>query len=291
MKRSRVAKLISFVAAFVVASMMLATDPVAVVNDPDEQIDIAGLRVAVWKPSSGSGRFPLVLFSHGLFGCKTQSNYLLRALANRGMLVAAPDHKDMSPICPQGLSPTSLPLDLISPLHWNPALRKDRRDDIRALRTALEASAVYGPSIDPNRAALVGHSLGGYTALGLAGAWPSWRMDRLTAVVALASYARPLLIKGELDEISVPVMVQGGDRDRIAPAEWQELVYDKVEAPGCKVIYEGARHFAWTALDTIGDYHHATAAAAAGFLAAAFAGRIPTTADLPSSSSAPTECK
>jgi predicted dienelactone hydrolase len=63
-------------------------------NAPDRMVQVSGLDVAVWLPSSGSGPHPFVLFSHGFGGCKTQSSYLMRALAQRGILVAAPDHKD-----------------------------------------------------------------------------------------------------------------------------------------------------------------------------------------------------
>lgn len=260
-------------------------------DEPDEQVTLAGLNVAVWKPSSGTGPFPLVLFSHGLWGCKTQSNYLMRALAERGMLVAAPDHKDVSLACPKALVPSSLAFDLVIRLYWNPNLRKDRRDDIRELRTALGTSTTYGRLIDPNRTALVGHSLGGYTVLGLAGGWPGWKMNGVTAVVALASYARPLLAKGQLETVSTPVMIQGGKKDDYAPSSWQELVYDTVEAPGCEVIYDEAEHFAWTALDRVGSYHDHTARSVGNFLEAAFEGRVATVADVPPSNLASIECR
>lgn len=295
MARCHVGRLVSWTA---VVGLWLATPgPAPAVaaddpNKPNEKETIAGLEVAIWRPSAGNGPFPLVLFSHGLHGCREQSNYLMRALADHGMLVAAPDHKDSGPLCDVPGTTKQLPADLLVPLHWNPNLRKDRGDDIKALRAALEKDAKYGPLIDPRRTALVGHSLGGYTALGLAGAWPGWKMDRITAVVGLASYIQPLLIsEGELDKIAVPVMLQGGRLDLIAPEPVQNFAYGAFKAPGCKIIYPDAGHLVWTSLDKTGKYHDATAKAAVGFLTAAFAGRTPTNADLPSSPLGSAECK
>lgn len=284
----------SAIRIFVACLLAVAAPASAAAADtPDEQVEMAGLEVAVWKPASGAGPFPLVLFSHGLFGCKTQSNYLMRALAERGMLVAAPDHEDASPACPRLSADASFPADLANPGSWNDGLRASRGKNLRDLRAALEADGRLGAMIDPDRAALVGHSLGGYTVLGLAGGWPAWStgMGKVTAVVALASFARPLLRNGELDAIPVPVMVQGGLLDGVAPALEQAAVYAAIEAHGCKVLYTGADHFAWTALDLFGLHHEPTARTVAGFLAAAFAGRVPTKADVPPSISAAVECK
>lgn len=38
---------------------------------------------------------------------------------------------------------------------------------------------------------LAGHSLGGYTVLGVGGGWPSWRLSGLKAILAMAPYALP----------------------------------------------------------------------------------------------------
>ena len=45
-------------------------------------------------------------------------------------------------------------------------------------------------AFDWKRCGLVGHSLGGYTLLGLGGAWPSWRFDGIKAVLALSPYVQ-----------------------------------------------------------------------------------------------------
>src|SRR5687768_1799078 len=67
------------------------------VTDPDRTEQIAGRETVIWLPPGTDGPHPLVLFSHGAGGCNTQSAFLMRALAQDGMLVAAPNHKAMAP--------------------------------------------------------------------------------------------------------------------------------------------------------------------------------------------------
>lgn len=54
-----------------------------------ETDNIAGLRVAVWRPVNPLGPSPLVVFSHGYRGIAAQSEDLMRALARAGYLVIA----------------------------------------------------------------------------------------------------------------------------------------------------------------------------------------------------------
>jgi predicted dienelactone hydrolase len=256
------------------------------VRDPDLLIEVAGLDVAVWKPAGGARSYPLVLFSHGFGGCKTQSTYLMRALADDGMLVVAPDHRDKGDDCPAGV-PEDLPPDLLQ--SWGPSFADYRRDDLRKLRAALPAEPRLSEwPIDPARVALVGHSLGGYTVLGLAGAWPDWKMDAIAAVVALAPFSQPLGSDGSRPEIGVPVLFQVGSEDKVrmipatfpasTPADEALRIFTATPAPACIVDYQGAGHFAWTDLKP--EFHGVTAAAVIAFLDEVFAGHIPTEAVL-----------
>jgi predicted dienelactone hydrolase len=173
---------------------------------PNQVGQVAGLEVAFWLPLAGSaGPRTLILFSHGFGGCKTQSDFLMRALADSGMVVAAPDHRDNQ--CTTGRPPTCLPQNLVDPRNWSPTFYDDRRDDMRRLRAELERNGTPAGPVDPTRVVLVGHSLGGYTALALAGGWPAWRSDGVAAVVALAPFAQPLIQSGgALGTISAPVL-------------------------------------------------------------------------------------
>ena len=74
-------------------------------------------------------------------------------------------------------------------------------------------NSFQGVPIDSSRVGISGHSLGGYTALGLAGAWPSWKDLRIKAVLALSPHCSPFLLKGDLGHMDIPVMYQGGTID------------------------------------------------------------------------------
>ena len=155
---------------------------------PGETRTINGAKVDLWLPSGGTPPFTLVLFSHGVSGCRNQSAYILAALAEAGMIVAAPDHEDHR--CDQKLGLDALPPEFYRPIGFDDAKYAGRRKQLHQLRTTLLADPKLGPKIDPTKLALIGHSLGGYTILGLAGALPGATPPGLRAVVALAPYLR-----------------------------------------------------------------------------------------------------
>jgi len=58
---------------------------------------IGGIDVVVWTPSAGvRENLAVLMFSHALYMCPTQSRYLTAALADAGYLVIAPRHSDSS---------------------------------------------------------------------------------------------------------------------------------------------------------------------------------------------------
>jgi predicted dienelactone hydrolase len=140
------------------------------------------LAVNVWYPSKGDGqkvardddrifqsdpvysdatirdgRFPLVLLSHGSGGRVDGMGWIAAKLAEAGFIVAGPNH-------PGTTSGDSTPA--ASPKIW------ERTQDISVLITALAADHRWQSSIDQSRIGVLGFSLGGITALELAGARP-----------------------------------------------------------------------------------------------------------------------
>jgi len=215
-----------------------------------ESAQIAGLRVSIWRPAA-AGRAPLVIFSHGFHGTSTQSAFLMRALAAAGYLVIAPNHKDAG----MGGGLRERPeMGFGKPDSWTEATYRDRRDDITSLVRALKADPQWTAAIDWSQFALAGHSLGGYTVLALAGAWPSWKLPEVKAVLALSPYAAPFIEKHTLRGLAVPVMYQGGTRDiGITPGIGKGGgAFDQTPAPAEYVEFQGAGHLAWT--DLVRDF-------------------------------------
>jgi len=235
---------------------------VGTTRHPVAEVNIAGRRVAMWKPAgvAPSDGFPVILFSHGFTGCGTQSDFLTEALAQAGYFVLAPNHHDAG--CGTGLrhegalfaklatTPSEAPFR--KPEVWTEATYRDRGADLEALLDALlKEKSCQGIAIDSRRIGLAGHSLGGYTVLALAGAWPSWKDGRVKAVLAMSPYCAPFILKGDLGHLAVPVMYQGGTLDLgISPyVRRPGGAYDLTSNPKYFLDLAGAGHFAWTNLN------------------------------------------
>jgi predicted dienelactone hydrolase len=229
-----------------------------------------GLAYRAWLPADFASRHhdvPLILFSHGFGGCAEQSRTLTRALADAGYAVLAPNHRDegcarfngnmLNALKAGGLRPEQ---PFTAPGAWNADTETSRRDDIEALLAYALSHAPYKEAIDPAHIALMGHSLGGYTVLGIAGGWESWRDPRIKCVLTLSPYAAPFVTAKRMGAIAVPVMYQTGTRDiGIGPVLLKHGGYEQTKARKYLLELKGAGHFAWTELNpvfqkTIADY-------------------------------------
>ena len=220
-----------------------------------ETTTLDGVAVDVWTregvPQSGDPvREPVIVFSHGFHGCATQSRFLMEAFASAGYFVVAPNHRDAS--CRGGLKRLADRLrDAFQrPASWTDESFRDRADDIRRVIAALENDERFADRVDLSRLALAGHSLGGYTVLGLAGAWRSWHLPHVKAVLALSPYSQPFLVQDTLGGLTVPVMYQGGTLDFGVLPELRKnsAAFDLSPEPKYFVNFYGATHFVWTNL-------------------------------------------
>lgn len=215
----------------------------------EETLSIAGLDVIVWRPAAArKPALPIVIFSHGFHGCATQSGFLLNAFAAAGYLVVAPNHADAS--CGGGHANATDPPEhaFDQPALWDEATYRGRANDIRRLIDALRTDPAWQGRIDWTRLGLAGYSLGGYTMLGLGGAWPGWRLDGVKAVLALAPYVQPFLVRRTLGGLVAPVMYQGGTLDfEINPWLGKRAgAYESSPGPKYYVEMQQAGHSAWT---------------------------------------------
>ncbi|MCG8707284.1 alpha/beta fold hydrolase [Brenneria sp. 4F2] len=102
-----------------------------------------------------AGLHPLVIISHGYGGNWRNQLWLAHQLAKKGYVVAAPNHpgttsNDMKPAVAAKL--------------WL------RPEDVSRVITALQADSSIAGNTAPGQVAVIGHSLGGWTALAIAGA-------------------------------------------------------------------------------------------------------------------------
>ncbi len=212
---------------------------------------LAGRDVVIWSPPKSTSPEPLILFSHGLIGPNTQSRFLTEALAKNGYWVVAPDHSRDAIESP--------------PEQWSDATAKNRKEDMQAVLEALKKDPAYNKKMDFTHIGLAGHSLGGYTVLGLAGAWDSWRLPGVKAVLALAPVTAPYMANHTLENISAPVMYQGATADTLSAAIGERgNAYDQTPAPKYFIDLQDEAHKAWRD-DTKGPHDTIAAYAIAFF--------------------------
>lgn len=101
-----------------------------------------------------SGAHPLVVFSHGLGGNWRNEAWLATRLAAEGYVVAAPDHP--------GTTTFNRSKDEAADL-------SERPKDLSHVIDAVLGRPNMAGTIDPARIAVLGHSLGGWTAIEIAG--------------------------------------------------------------------------------------------------------------------------
>lgn len=224
--------------------------------------------VAVWTPSppeadeegesDGAGeRLPLFLFSHGYGGSGGSYTYLTERIAAAGWIVVAPDHSDaVSVMRLREDDEIGNVLQLIRTVkalvteEFDFEEHRYRIDEATAVLDGILAHERFGARIDPTRIAVGGHSFGGYTTLGMAGAIPGRADPRVDGVVLLS----PGLFMYEADDfarVEVPTLYMLGENelaDERGP--WTKLdlsrvAYDSFPKPKHLLVLEDGRHLSF----------------------------------------------
>ncbi len=201
--------------------------------------------------SLADGFHPLVVFSHGYRGCADQSVFITEQLARQGFIVAAVTHADAS--CASESAGTVEGPAFKDTASWTDKKYWDRKEDVSALIDYMlssnnDSSSPFYKKVNESRITGMGHSLGGYTILGMVGGWSSWTDSRIKAALLLSPFAQPFLdTDGNLSGVKVPVMFQGGTLD-IGITPHLPDVYAKVSKPKYFLVLTRASHFAWTNL-------------------------------------------
>lgn len=105
--------------------------------------------------SPASAKHPLVVLSHGYRGNWRNLSWLVSALVGQGYIVAAPDHPGTTTFDRRPAEAAKL---------W------ERTHDMSRVIDRLTTDNTLAGTVDPQRIAAIGHSLGGWTVTALAGA-------------------------------------------------------------------------------------------------------------------------
>ncbi len=242
---------VSFIKYQTIAFAVLFCMAITHARADEQSVKLAGMDVTVWSQDlSAPVKRPIIIFSHGFHGCATQSRFLTEAFAGAGYLVFAPNHRDAT--CGGGKAQWSdrpeVPFWKIGV--WNQDSFRDRADDICKLIAAIKTDERFRDLVDWEHFGLAGHSLGGYTVLGLGGAWPSWKLPGVKAILALSPYTQPFVQHKSLTDLGAPVMYQGGTFDfGITPSlQKSQGAYDQSPQSKYYIEFRKAGHFAWTDL-------------------------------------------
>ncbi|NJR38572.1 MAG: hypothetical protein HC781_06645 [Leptolyngbyaceae cyanobacterium CSU_1_4] len=237
---------------------------------------LAPLRPAADAQPAPSSNAPLIVISHGLGSDRSTYAYLAQQLASYGFAVAVPEHpgsssQQIQALISGGANEVTTPSEFV-----------DRPLDIHYLLDQLETLSQTDPRfagrINLKQVGVIGQSLGGYTALALAGAEinqeqlardcqnsdtlnlslllqcralqlpqfkPTFRDDRVKAIIAINPIGSSLLGKTDLSKINIPVLIISSTADTVAPALLEQILPFTWLQTSDKylMLLEGGTHF------------------------------------------------
>ena len=183
------------------------------------------LAVAMGAPVEGDG-LPLVIISHGNGGSPWTHRGTAAHLARAGFVVALPEHPG------NGRSDNSLA--------FTAANLENRPRHLRLVLDAAFRDEELGTRLAPSSVGLIGHSIGAYTALALAGGQPTSfpkeepdgvarpvsvvRDERVRALVLLAPASVWYMAEGALADVQLPILMRAGALDHHAPPLHGEII-------------------------------------------------------------------
>lgn len=201
--------------------------------------------VRIYRPVSAPGPRPAVFFSHGLGGSPGSYDYLGRHWAGHGFLSVHPKHAGTDDRIFTG------PMDAAEAMRRaaaDPEQWLVRPEDIRfcadrLLGMSADASSPWRGSVDPERLAAAGHSMGATTAQACAGRLlrdsggnpRGFRDERMRVCIALSpSSGGPELAALEYGDFRVPCLHMTGTRDASpiggTRLEHRRVPYDTIRA-------------------------------------------------------------
>ena len=216
------------------------------------------LRTVVWYPAQGSaggavksnvapapGRFPVVIFSHGLTSSPEAMQGVTTKLAAAGFVVAAPAY----PFTSNGAATfdagdmTNQPADASMVI-------------TQVLRLDTKSGDLLAGHLDTARVGAGGHSAGGFTTAGMLSG--TNRDERVKAGIIISGGS----LGGQFSGAATPVLFIHGDRDAVVNYAKGRAAYDKLTWPKAFVTIIGGDHVSPvsnpTAMKTMIDFLRST---------------------------------
>ncbi|MCH7763547.1 MAG: dienelactone hydrolase family protein [Candidatus Marinimicrobia bacterium] len=196
-----------------------------------------------------SGKYPLLILSHGVTGFRQVHTALIEELSSHGYIVVAPDH---TYDCNLTVFPNGTIADYRSDITGLPDSVKIRRQqlntrvaDIKFILDQISITSELATQIDFNRIGVIGHSYGGATVIQSA-----YEDDRIKAVVSLDSWMNPLpdhvLNKGIIQPFLSLGRPYWGDSDYPTSPELLEKFMENLDSNSFHFILKDSRHLDFT---------------------------------------------
>ncbi len=211
------------------------------------------LLVRATYPQS-TGRFPVIVFSHGAFGSKDAYDPLVRHWVSHGYVVLQPTHGDsislMDPAMKVNVFRSKNPFEVVDiNKHW-----RTRAEEIALIVRSLDQlesqHAALRDKLDADRIAVGGHSYGGQTTqlvgglqLGVDLMVPNLRALLMLSPPGPDEQATPTMYR----RLTAPTLVVTGSRDNSPRTgkgyQWRLKTYDLLPAqPKYLLFIEDAEH-------------------------------------------------
>jgi fermentation-respiration switch protein FrsA (DUF1100 family) len=187
-------------------------------------------------PNPASGRFPLVVFSHGYAGFRDQSTYLTTHLASWGFVVAAPDQQSR----------------VLTTVLGSPSPTTDPNSDVTELLDTIKLftdgnGGTAQKVTDPTHVIAFGHSAGGSTVERLASYFSATQgtSSILKGFIGMAGADFSGLSSENPPYNTVPTMpgvLVGGANDQVVAPATLQTAYSELTGPRRYIELTGAGH-------------------------------------------------
>jgi predicted dienelactone hydrolase len=236
-----------------------------VLHDANRNKDV---HVRVFFPAE-SGKYPVIVFSHGAGGSQTCCDSLTRHWASYGYVTIQPTHDDSALLRRNAGKEDVRFMEAVRDALKKPALWQSRPEDISFVIDSFTALENRIPDlqgkIDADRIGVAGHSMGSYTAEAIGGA----RIDlpghpgttfvdpRVKAVLCLSPQGPGTfgLTERSFDRMALPYLGITGSLDSLGPVAspaWHKVPFDRsVAGDKFQVFIEGANHMSFITPRTV----------------------------------------